>query len=209
VESLHTVSPALRPSALSTVQAIYCKYHSAPAFTVLWSLQTQAYPALTAGKTCLRQMEWVWRGEHYAATRSEYYALKNQLAAESFPAALPGGAARAWEELDAAERAKLLKERLKKYTQKVGCVGGRCGWGWCWFQCRWCGCHGCRRRYCQVAQLAEGQAGIIRCEVQLVRRLPSVQGQAGPVSTPLIPLLRARLPSRHPGVQACAGQACD
>lgn len=76
-------------------------------------------------------MEWVWRGEHYASSRSEYYAVKNQLAAESFPAAQPGGAARTWEELDAAERAKLLKERLKKYTQKVGRVGRGAGAGGC------------------------------------------------------------------------------
>ena len=31
------------------------------------------------GKTCLRRMEWVWRGETYAATSSEYFSLKNQL----------------------------------------------------------------------------------------------------------------------------------
>jgi DNA polymerase epsilon subunit 1 len=65
-------------------------------------------------------MEWVWRGEHYAATRSEYLALKNQLGSESFPSSLPGGPSRTWEELAVEERAKLLKERLKKYTQKVG-----------------------------------------------------------------------------------------
>ena len=31
------------------------------------------------GKTCLRKMEWVWRGETYAATSAEYFSLKNQL----------------------------------------------------------------------------------------------------------------------------------
>lgn len=31
------------------------------------------------GKTCLRRMEWVWRGETYAASSSEYFAIKNQL----------------------------------------------------------------------------------------------------------------------------------
>jgi DNA polymerase epsilon subunit 1 len=31
------------------------------------------------GKTCLRPMEWVWRGETFSATASEYYSLKNQL----------------------------------------------------------------------------------------------------------------------------------
>ena len=33
------------------------------------------------GKTCLRKMEWVWRGETYAASTSEYYSIKNQLQA--------------------------------------------------------------------------------------------------------------------------------
>lgn len=31
------------------------------------------------GKTCLRTMEWVWRGETFSATASEYYSLKAQL----------------------------------------------------------------------------------------------------------------------------------
>ena len=39
------------------------------------------------GKTCLRRMEWVWRGETYAATSSEYFSLKNQL---QVPTASPG-----------------------------------------------------------------------------------------------------------------------
>ena len=30
-------------------------------------------------------MEWVWRGEHYAASRSEYLHIKNQLASEMMP----------------------------------------------------------------------------------------------------------------------------
>ena len=37
------------------------------------------------GKTCLRKMEWVWRGETYAASSNEYYSIKNQL---QVPAAL-------------------------------------------------------------------------------------------------------------------------
>ncbi|KAG2442618.1 hypothetical protein HXX76_002703 [Chlamydomonas incerta] len=41
------------------------------------------------GKRCLRQMEWVWRGEHYSASRSEYLQIKAQLAAETFPPAPP------------------------------------------------------------------------------------------------------------------------
>ena len=42
------------------------------------------------GKTCLRPMEWVWRGEHYSATSAEYNSIKAQLASESFPPQLAG-----------------------------------------------------------------------------------------------------------------------
>jgi DNA polymerase elongation subunit (family B) len=31
------------------------------------------------GKGCLRTLEWVWRGDHYAATRAEYLNLKAQV----------------------------------------------------------------------------------------------------------------------------------
>ena len=51
------------------------------------------------GKTCLREMEWVWRGEHYAATSSDYSAIKAQLEAERFPAAWEGGPTRFWADL--------------------------------------------------------------------------------------------------------------
>lgn len=42
------------------------------------------------GKTCLRPMEWVWRGETYAATVAEYRALKAQLEAETFSVGAAG-----------------------------------------------------------------------------------------------------------------------
>jgi len=71
------------------------------------------------GKTCLREMEWVWRGENYSATRAEYAALKAQLEVENFPPATPGGAPRLWTDLSWEEKGKLTKERLKKYCQKV------------------------------------------------------------------------------------------
>ena len=71
------------------------------------------------GKTCLRKMEWVWRGEHYSATRQDYLHLKNQLEAEQFPPAEPGGGGRLWGQLPEEERTTRLKERLKKYCQKV------------------------------------------------------------------------------------------
>ncbi|KAK9824549.1 hypothetical protein WJX72_011249 [[Myrmecia] bisecta] len=71
------------------------------------------------GKTCLRKMDWVWRGETYSATSAEYYSLKNQLQSESFPPAEEGGPARYYQDLPFEERGKLLKDRLKKYSQKV------------------------------------------------------------------------------------------
>ncbi len=46
------------------------------------------------GKTCLRSMEWVWRGEHYSATSAEYNSIKAQLTSESFPPAVAGGPVR-------------------------------------------------------------------------------------------------------------------
>jgi hypothetical protein len=73
----------------------------------------------------------VWRGEHYACTHSEYLQVKRQLMAENHggPAAAAGdgegnSGPRSWAELSLEEQGKLLKERLKKYTQKVG---GGCG----------------------------------------------------------------------------------
>jgi DNA polymerase epsilon subunit 1 len=78
----------------------------------------------------------VWRGEHYACTHSEYLQVKRQLMAEmhgglaAAAAAAAGGdgdgGPRSWAELSSEEQGKLLKERLKKYTQKVCvCVCGR------------------------------------------------------------------------------------
>lgn len=71
------------------------------------------------GKTCLREMEWVWRGEHYAATRAEYFALKAQLQVDTFPSTIPNGRVRTWDDLSGEEKDKMLKERLKKYCQRV------------------------------------------------------------------------------------------
>ena len=74
------------------------------------------------GKTCLRKMEWVWRGETYAATRAEYASIKAQLQAETFPADptdLSSSKLRTWGELKPDEKAKMLKSRLKSYCQKV------------------------------------------------------------------------------------------
>jgi hypothetical protein len=71
------------------------------------------------GKTCLRSMEWVWRGEAYAATSAELRAIKAQLESEPFPPAEPGGAPRLFYSLPPDDRAKLVKDRLKAYCQKV------------------------------------------------------------------------------------------
>uniref|UniRef100_A0A1D2A3C0 DNA polymerase epsilon catalytic subunit n=1 Tax=Auxenochlorella protothecoides TaxID=3075 RepID=A0A1D2A3C0_AUXPR len=71
------------------------------------------------GKTCLRPMEWVWRGETFSATRTEYFSLKTQLQSEMFPPLGPGAPQRSWYELTSEERSKNLKARLKGYCQKV------------------------------------------------------------------------------------------
>jgi DNA polymerase epsilon subunit 1 len=70
-------------------------------------------------KTCLRAMEWTWRGEHFMASRSEYYQVKNQIESEQFPPAYEGGPPRYFKDLDPETQALKLKARLKGYTQKV------------------------------------------------------------------------------------------
>ena len=85
------------------------------------------------GKTCLRKMDWVWRGETFAATRAEYLSLKSQLQSESFPPLTAGGPSRGWFDLPSEDRSKILKQRLKNYCQKVRVclgvsVGGRVQW---------------------------------------------------------------------------------
>lgn len=64
-------------------------------------------------------MKWVWRGETFAATATEYFSVKNQLASEFLPPESEGGPPRAFDQLPFEERQKLLKDRLKKYCQKV------------------------------------------------------------------------------------------
>lgn len=58
-------------------------------------------------------------GETFAATSAEYFSLKQQLESESFAPEAPGGPPRFYAQLPHEQRAKLLKERLKKYTQRV------------------------------------------------------------------------------------------
>jgi DNA polymerase epsilon subunit 1 len=73
------------------------------------------------GKQCLRSMEWVWRGETYTASRAEVAHLRAQLEVESFPdpGAGAGAPLRRWRDLSGEDRDRLLKERLKKYCQRV------------------------------------------------------------------------------------------
>jgi len=71
------------------------------------------------GKTCLREMEWTWRGEHYAATSSDYAQIKAQLQIERFPPLIPGEPKRFWKDLSRQEQETAKKTRLKMYSQKV------------------------------------------------------------------------------------------
>jgi hypothetical protein len=79
--------------------------------------------------SCFSLCVQVWRGEHYACSHSEYLQVKRQLMSETHAAAPGardaeagegGSSGRSWQELSSEEQGRLLKERLKKYTQKVG-----------------------------------------------------------------------------------------
>jgi hypothetical protein len=96
---------------------------------------------------CLLQ---VWRGEHYACSHSEYLQVKRQLMSESHAAArdAEGGeagssGARSWQQLSSEEQGKLLKERLKKYTQKVRAHRSRLFGPWHSARSTACGLSGC------------------------------------------------------------------
>ncbi|XP_047319798.1 DNA polymerase epsilon catalytic subunit A-like isoform X2 [Impatiens glandulifera] len=70
------------------------------------------------GKTCLRKLEWVWRGEIYMAKKSDYYHLKRQIESE-FVDGGPGHLSRSFSDLPKPEQQLKLKDRLKKYCQKA------------------------------------------------------------------------------------------
>jgi hypothetical protein len=131
-----------------------------------------------AGKTCLRQMEWVWRGEHYAATRSEYQALKNQLAAESHPPEVPGGPQRSWEELDGARRGALSAECPAclpccchaQHPARAGARGLGCSCGICSYALQLCRCD-------DAGRLTAGAACLLACLPQ-GRSAPSCSRRA-------------------------------
>ncbi|WCJ41776.1 DNA polymerase epsilon catalytic subunit A [Euphorbia peplus] len=69
-------------------------------------------------KTCLRKLEWVWRGEIFMAKRSDYYHLKKQIESE-FVDGTDGQPSKSFLDLPQLEQQLKLKERLKKYCQKA------------------------------------------------------------------------------------------
>ncbi|XP_042956181.1 DNA polymerase epsilon catalytic subunit A-like [Carya illinoinensis] len=70
------------------------------------------------GKTCLRKLEWVWRGETFMAKKSDYYHLKRQIESE-FVDGADGQLKKSFLDLPKTEQQSRLKERLKKYSQKA------------------------------------------------------------------------------------------
>ncbi|PWA95928.1 DNA polymerase epsilon catalytic subunit [Artemisia annua] len=67
------------------------------------------------GKTCLRTLEWVWRGETYTAKRSDYYHIKRQIESEF----ADGPHSKPFLDLPKVDQQLKLKDRLKKYCQKA------------------------------------------------------------------------------------------
>eukprot|EP00268_Persea_americana_P026628 TRINITY_DN2608_c0_g1_i2.p1 TRINITY_DN2608_c0_g1~~TRINITY_DN2608_c0_g1_i2.p1 ORF type:complete len:2201 (+),score=389.42 TRINITY_DN2608_c0_g1_i2:181-6783(+) len=70
------------------------------------------------GKTCLRKLEWVWRGEIFMAKKSDYYHLKKQIESELVDRT-GGQLSKSFLDLPKMEQQLKLKERLKKYCQKA------------------------------------------------------------------------------------------
>ncbi|KAK4854956.1 hypothetical protein QYF36_002733 [Acer negundo] len=70
------------------------------------------------GKTCLRKLEWVWRGEIFMAKKSDYHHLKKQIESE-FVDGSNGQFSKSFLDLPKTEQQSKLKERLKKYCQKA------------------------------------------------------------------------------------------
>ncbi|EXB53717.1 DNA polymerase epsilon catalytic subunit A [Morus notabilis] len=70
------------------------------------------------GKTCLRKLEWVWRGEIFMAKKSDYYHLKKQIESE-FVDGTDVQLAKSFLDLPKTDQQLRLKDRLKKYCQKA------------------------------------------------------------------------------------------
>ncbi|PSR89873.1 DNA polymerase epsilon catalytic subunit A like [Actinidia chinensis var. chinensis] len=69
-------------------------------------------------KTCLRKLEWVWRGETYMAKKSDYYHLKRQIESELVDAG-DARISKSFLDLPKMDQQSKLKDRLKKYCQKA------------------------------------------------------------------------------------------
>lgn len=89
-----------------------------------------------ADASCQRDMDWVWRGDYYPATRPEYYSIKTQLEYENFPVGPQGGAVAPgaskapanaatgtrmvpFGQLHHERQEQLLKQRFKSYCSSV------------------------------------------------------------------------------------------
>ncbi|KAL3628020.1 DNA polymerase epsilon catalytic subunit A [Castilleja foliolosa] len=70
------------------------------------------------GKNCLRNLEWVWRGETYTAKRSDYYHLKRQIESEPVDS-MNRQLSNSFLTLPKEDQQLKLKDRLKKYCQKA------------------------------------------------------------------------------------------
>ncbi|QHN86631.1 hypothetical protein HN51_040959 [Arachis hypogaea] len=70
------------------------------------------------GKTCLRKLEWVWRGETFMAKKSDYYHIKKQIESD-FVDGANVRLSKPFLDLPKAEQQSRLKDRLKKYCQKA------------------------------------------------------------------------------------------
>jgi len=71
------------------------------------------------GKTCLRKLEWVWRGVTFMGKKSDYYHLKKQIESEFVDAGANIMSSKSFLDLPKVDQQSKLKERLKKYCQKA------------------------------------------------------------------------------------------
>ncbi|XP_043787268.1 DNA polymerase epsilon catalytic subunit 1 [Apis laboriosa] len=71
------------------------------------------------GALCQRNMKWMWRGEYFAASLSEYQRMQQQLENEKFPPQFPDGPRRAYHELSKEEQTSYEKKRLTEYCKKA------------------------------------------------------------------------------------------
>ncbi|KAF1314601.1 DNA polymerase epsilon catalytic subunit, partial [Globisporangium splendens] len=89
-------------------------------------------------ESCQRDMDWVWRGDFYPATRPEYFSIKTQLEYENFPVGPQGGAIAGggsskfggengnnttrmvpFGQLNEDRQEQLIKQRFKSYCSSV------------------------------------------------------------------------------------------